>query len=271
MYTKFKSKIIDSHSHSNFSPDSKIDIEIAAERISNLGLGGVAITDHLDLDTPDREPPFEFDIAEQQAAIDRVQEHYAIKILKGIEIGLQTISLENIREKLKGHTFDTIIASLHFVDGIDPYEGEYYIGKTEKEAYSRYLELLFSLIKEYSNFDTLGHFDYIARYAPYENRTIEYSDLFDEMFKFLIYNGKALEINTNTYRTRNGRTPVLDKNILKRYLQLGGELITIGSDAHTADRYGEQFPKYLTLVKECGFKYITHFEKRKPLPQKIEI
>ncbi|MFA6769962.1 MAG: histidinol-phosphatase HisJ family protein [Bacteroidales bacterium] len=280
-------KIIDSHSHSDFSPDSKTKIEEMVAVAASQGLAGIAITDHLDLKVPDGDTRFTFDIAIQQQEIDKLRASYnsspksnselkpnqnSFKILKGIEIGLQPHNLKEIKEYLKGYKFDTIIASIHFVDGVDPYHGDYYKGLTEKKAYGRYLELFHELITAYPDFDVLGHYDYIARYAPYENCTIlykDYSDIFDSIFKYLAYNGKALEINTNTYRTRNGKTPTLDPHILKRYLDLGGEFITIGSDAHTPDRIAEEFSHYLKMMYDCGFKYVTHYNERKPIPQRF--
>ncbi|MDD2584716.1 MAG: histidinol-phosphatase HisJ family protein [Bacteroidales bacterium] len=275
---KLFSNVVDTHSHSNFSPDSRTPIEAMVEAAASQGLAGIAITDHLDLKTPDGDTSFTFDIAKQQQEIDSYINSDNLlsqfKIFKGIEIGLQPHNLEDIKEYIKGFDFDTVIASIHFVDGVDPYSGGYYQGLSEKEAYGRYLELFYEMIIAYPDFDILGHYDYIARYSPYANRTLfykDYSDIFDSLFKYLIYNGKALEINSNTYRTRDGKTPALDLNILKRYLDLGGEFVTIGSDAHTPERFGEQFYYYLNMVYNCGFKYITHYNQRKPIPLKIEL
>lgn len=265
-------QVIDTHSHSNFSPDSKMKVEELVAGAIREGLAGIAITDHLDLKTPDGDTRFTFDIASQQQQIDNLRSNYDIEILKGIEIGLQPHNLEDIKEYTKAYKFDTIIASIHFVDNVDPYHGGYYDGLTEKRAYGRYLELFHELITAYPDFDILGHYDYIARYAPYDNCTIrykDYSDILDSIFRYLINNGKALEINTNTYRIRNGKTPVLDHHILKRYLDLGGEFISLSSDAHTPERIGEQFSHYLKKVHDSGFKYITHYKERKPVPQKI--
>ncbi len=281
MYNNRTPKIIDIHSHSDFSPDSKMKIEELLAVAASEGLAGIAITDHLDLKTPEEDNRFTFDIAMQQRVIEELRGNYEldvqdgtnkIEILKGIEIGLQPHNLEETKEYIKGFDFDTVIASLHFVDGVDPYHGGYYEGLSEKKAYGRYLELFYELINAYPDFDVLGHYDYIARYSPYSNssiRYIEYSDIFDSIFKYLAHNGKALEINTNTYRTRNGKTPALDPHILKRYLDLGGEFITMGSDAHTPNRVGEQFLHYLKIAHDSGFKYITHFKDRKPVPRKI--
>ncbi|MDD4617911.1 MAG: histidinol-phosphatase HisJ family protein [Bacteroidales bacterium] len=273
MSNKTRAKLVDTHSHSSFSPDSNMSLEQAAVAAYTAGLEAFAVTDHLDLKAPGGDTRFAFDPAEQQQEIDIVQKGTQVKILKGVEIGLQPENLSDIRTFLKDHTFDTVIASIHFVDGVDPYYGVYYEGKQEMQAYERYLEVMLQMIEEYPDFDILGHYDYIARYAPYSKRTILYKDhpdIFDSIFRFLEYNGKALEINTNTYRERNGKSPVLDPDVLKRYAELGGELLTIGSDAHTPERFGENFHQYLATAQKCGIKYISFFEKRKAVPRKIE-
>lgn len=273
MHREKEIKAIDSHSHSNFSPDSAMTIKEAWVAAYSAGLGGVAITDHLDLNAPGGDTRFFFDVAEQHRAIEEAQQESPITIYKGIEIGLQPTNLHEVKEFVKGHSFDTVIASVHFVDGLDPYAGEYYHNKSEKEAYGRYLELLVEMVKEYPDFDILGHYDYIARYAPYQKFSLfyrEYSDLLDTLLRYLIYNGKALELNTNTYRTRNGRTITPDPDLYKRFVELGGELLSISSDAHTPNRFGEEFKKFISFAQSCGVRYITHFDKRKAVPQRID-
>ena len=261
-------KYVDTHTHSSYSPDSSMSIAEAAEYAYAIGLAGITFTDHLDLKAPGDNLKFAFDPAEQQAEISEAAKQSSVKLLTGIEIGLQPCNLVEIKDFLSSFNFDTIIASIHFVDGVDPYEGHYYEDKTEKEAYGRYLEIMADMVVAYPDFDILGHYDYIARYAPYKTRTIHYrdfADILDTIFRSLIYNGKSLEINTNTYRLRNGAIPVLDRDILIRYRELGGEIITLGSDAHSKERLGEEFEKFRAVLKNMGYKYVVNYEKRKPL------
>ena len=115
------------------------------------------------------------------------------------------------------------------------------------------------------DFDVMGHYDYVARYAPYPQASIlnkDFSDILDAMLTYLSQEGKALEINTKSYQNHNGRTPVLDKNILLRYKELGGEIISLGSDSHDPSRPACRFTEYASLVKSLGFRYLAHFEKR---------
>ena len=89
------------------------------------------------------------------------------------------------------------------------------------------------------------------------------------MLGYLAREGKALEINTKSYQDYKGRTPELDKNILLRYKELGGEVISLGSDSHNPGRVGDKFGFYSELIKSLGFKYLAHFEERKLIQQSI--
>ncbi len=261
-------KFFDNHTHSHFSPDSRMTLEQGLAAALEAGIAGISITDHLDIDAPDGKDIFMFDPAKQQQQIEELAPKFAnIHIFKGIEVGLQLECMEKIKAFTAMYSFDTVIASTHFVDGTDPYYGEYYKGKDAVNAYGHTFEVMHKSIVEYNDFDILGHFDYIARYAPYEIRDIRYSlfgDALDPILKFLAQNGKALEINTNTYRLRNGYTPSLDTEILKRFRELGGEAISLGSDAHEPWRIAENFEQYRQIIKNCGFNHLVYYKQRKP-------
>jgi len=246
----------------------------AVEQARIKGLGGIIFTDHMDIDTPTDDDTFIFDPIEQQSAIDNIREKAGIDILKGIEIGLQPHALTKVSPYLKGATFDQIIASIHFVDKVDPYhQREYYEGKDEIQAYGRYLQNIYECITKYADFDILGHYDYIVRYAPYKKKVIlyeDFSEIIDQILIFLAKEGKALEVNSNTYRDKYGKAPYLDQAILKRYKELGGESVSMGSDAHDLYRIGEKFPEFSELIKSCGFKYVTHFKGREKVFVKID-
>ena len=265
--------LYDNHTHCEFSSDGRMKIEDAIKGAIESSLSGIAFTDHFDLDLPEsNEQIFTFDPKLQQSKINFYKSKYDLSILKGVELGLQTKSLKNLTEFLSKYSFDTIIASVHFVDGLDPYHGDFYKNHDAKSAYTRYLETILENITLFSNFDILGHFDYIVRYAPYKECNItlkEYPDHLDSILRLLAESGKAFEINTNTYRERDGRHPELDLNILKRFRELGGEAISLGSDAHDKFRIGENFEKYIFLLKECGFRYLVHYKNRKAIFEKI--
>jgi histidinol-phosphatase (PHP family) len=261
---------LDSHTHTLFSSDSSMPIVHGIKKAIKENLSGISFTDHYDFDIPTKGGfDFTFDIDLQQEEITKSINSTIIpdnfKILKGIEIGIQPQSIEAIEELMKVHTFDTVITSLHFIEGKDPYHGDYYIPYQYKEAYGKYLETILHCIEQFKDFDIIGHYDYIARYSPYKESTIyykEFSDIFDSIFKILIEGGKTFEINTKTYRPFRGKEPLLDPDILKRYKELGGEGISFGSDAHDTSRIGENFEKMATIVKNCGIKYSVYYQNR---------
>jgi histidinol phosphatase-like PHP family hydrolase len=142
---------------------------------------------------------------------------------------------------------------------------------SKSEAYAAYLRTLISLVDAYDCFDALGHFDYISRYSPYADPIMRYRDfagLFDALFGRLVSRGKALEINTATYR-RLGGAPSFDADIVRRYAELGGELLCLGSDAHRARDVGGQFGEFRDALRACGVKALAHFEERKPIMTKL--
>jgi histidinol-phosphatase (PHP family) len=270
-------KLFDTHTHSQYSPDSHTTVDELVKEAKNKGLSGIGITDHLDLDPPKREVTakegekiFSFDPAEQQSEIERVASQYEIEVLKGIEVGLQPMSIQKIKSFCSKYRFDSIIASIHFIDGTDPYLKSYYEGKDYKRAYTRTFEIMYQTAVEFPDFDILGHFDYVARYAPYKDKERdikfkEFQDYLSPLLRLLAFEGKAFEINTKTYMDYDGHTPTLDIDILKEFKRIGGECLTLGSDAHSTDRIAYNFNKYAEIAKRCGFRYFTYYKERKPV------
>ena len=268
--------LFDNHNHSQFSFDGKkASVESTALMAKEKGLGGLCFSDHFDAYTPPMKAAFEdmvpedFDVKVQQDEIDRVQdilEGSGFRILKGIEIGMYCECHGQIRSKLSDNSFDQVIASVHYIEQTDPFYGGYYDGKDWRLAYGTYLETIYREMTWLRDFDIMGHFDYIVRYAPYPQESIRYrdfSDIMDEMFRFLIDEGKALEINTKSYQNFKGRHPVLDRDVLLRYKELGGEIISLGSDSHSPECVGTSFDTYAALLKSFGFRWTAHYEKRK--------
>lgn len=275
-------RLFDNHNHSQFSFDGKrTSIEKSSLSAYSKGLGGICFSDHCDFYVPPMKSEFEdlipeqFDVAAQQEEIDRVQAlidampskgERGFRILKGIEIGMYDECRDNIRKTLELNSFDQIIASVHYIEQTDPYYGGYYDGKDWKTAYGRYLETIYREMTWLKDFDIMGHYDYIARYAPYEKESIfyrDFSDIFDELFRYLIQEGKALEINTKSYQDYHGRHPELDREVLLRYHEMGGEIVSFGSDSHDPQRPGSDFPIYAELLKSLGFRWSAHYENRK--------
>ena len=136
----------------------------------------------------------------------------------------------------------------------------------KKTAYELYFTEMLKNINTIDKFCVYGHIDFISRYGIYKDNSLkyrDYSDLIDEVLKTLINKNKGIEINTSGYRYKLNQTyPQYD--ILKRYKELGGEIITIGSDAHTPDYVGDHFEVAYEMLVKSGFKYITRFKNLKP-------
>ena len=267
--------LFDNHNHSQFSFDGKrTSVEASARAAAEAGLGGICFTDHCDHYVPPMKASFEnvvpeyFNVEEQQAEISRVQSLIGdrTRLLKGIEIGMYEECHEQIRKVLDENSFDQIIASVHYIEKTDPYYGGYYDGKDWKQAYGTYLETIYREMKWLEDFDIRGHYDYIVRYASYPVTSIRYrdfSDIFDEMFRYLIQEGKALEINTKSYEGHRGRMVELDNDVLLRYREMGGEIVSLGSDSHEPSRVGAGFTRHAAFLKSLGFRWTAHYESRR--------
>ena len=266
--------LFDTHNHSQFSFDGKrTTVQASAISAYEKGLAGICFTEHYDFFVPLDEcctetiQPQDFDIVGQQAEIDRVQSLYTdgFKVLKGIEVGMSEESREKAAEVMSSNSFDQVIASIHYLEKSDPYYGGYFKGKDYKQAYGTYLETIYKEAIALRDFDIIGHYDYVARYAPYPQDSItykEFGDIFDTLFRYLIENGKGLEINTKSCTGSKGRKTVIDQDILIRYREMGGEIISLGSDSHIATSVADGFEHTAAMLRSLGFRWSSHYEKR---------
>ncbi|HNY23729.1 MAG TPA: histidinol-phosphatase HisJ family protein [Bacteroidales bacterium] len=271
-------RLTDNHTHTVFSTDGRMTMVRAIEKAREINLSGICFTEHYDFDAPENVTLFTFDPQEHQEEIGRTVRSMNLgaglefEVLKGVEVGIQPKSMEAVKEFLGRYCFDTVIASMHFIEDKDPYHGDYYLDYGYKEAYGRYLESILTCLKDFDGYDILGHFDYVARYSPYKEHTItmaEFGEILDPILTLLAHNGKTFEINTKTYQPFAHGTPSLDTAILKRYKELGGDAVSLGSDAHTENHIGENFEYYSDIMKRCGFRYGVFYRQRKPVFVKL--
>lgn len=159
-----------------------------------------------------------------------------------------------------------MIGSSHVVHGADPYYPEFFQSRNEEQAYLEYFESILENLDAFHEMDTYGHLDYIVRYGPNKNQFYSYKkyrNILDAILKKLADTNVGLEVNTGGYHYGLGEpNPCTD--IIRRYKELGGEIITIGADAHTPDKIGYAFDRAAQVLKECGFEYYTVFKDRKP-------
>ena len=267
----------DCHLHSSFSGDSDTPMEDMVLRGISLGLTHMCFTEHNDFDYPvsDETPSGHFEVNTDSYLFDfiKCREKYAdrIKLLFGIELGLQPQLMRRNDIYAKSYDFDFIIGSSHVCNGHDPYYPPFYEGRSEEEAYREYFTSIIENTRKFSNFDVYGHLDYVVRYGPNADSDYsydKYSDLFDTILRLLIDKGKGIEINTGGIkkglRDLHPCTPVI-----RRYRELGGEIITVGSDAHDPGHIADAYDRAAEVLKSCGFRYYTVFEKRTPEFRKI--
>lgn len=257
------------HVHSFFSSDSDAKVEDLIKEALKRNFSYFYLTDHMDYGFPITDGlDFILDIENYDILFESLNTKFGkkIKIRKGIEIGIKPDITDKLEELLKNHSFDFVIGSTHLVNHIDPYQKIYWEGQTEKESIQKYFEMVLKNFKQFNNFDTCAHLDYVVRYSPSKGKQYSYqthSDIIDEILRCLIQNGKALEINTGGLKYGLPQ-PNPHSDILKRYRELGGELITIGSDAHNPIHYAYEFPKIETLLKTLGYRYYSVYHQRIP-------
>ena len=260
----------DTHMHCRFSGDSEADPEDMITASMNAGLGGICFTDHLDYDFPSDPPDlFVLDLDAYDQAIVTLSEKYenVFPVRHGIELGVQPHLHERLREVARSHDYDQVICSSHAIDGLDPYYKTFFIGREERDAYRRYFESILENLNGFSDFDVYGHIDYVVRYGPNTNKFYSYAayaDILDAILEKLIDMGKGIEINTGGFKYGLGH-PNPCEEILTRYHALGGEIITIGSDAHEPAHVAYDFAKVPDILRSAGFTHYTVFEKRQPV------
>ncbi len=266
----------DYHLHTHHSTDSDEAIKNIIETALSNGINEICLTDHHDIDFPMKYSyeegvmTFQLDYDAYSREIDKIKgslpDGFTLK--KGVELGVMPSTTDKAHEYASSHSdLDFLICSTHIVDDFDPYYPEYYEGKTPVEAYGRYFECILETVKGFTDFDVYGHLDYIVRYGDYKDYVFElkdYFEVFEELLRIIISAGKGIEINTGSLY-KNLSYPHPHKEILKLYKSLGGEIITVGSDAHFAKYVGYGFDKARELLLECGFKAYATFDKRKPV------
>lgn len=264
--------IPDYHLHTEFSGDCDTEVKSLVDKAISLGMKEICITDHNDLDFPELpdEVDFNLDIERYIPYLKKIREEFKDKI--DIKIGVEQGVMPSTCEKLSSFSdkykdLDFIICSSHFVDGMDPYYPEFFEKYSEKEGYEKYFETILYNTEHFNDFNVYGHLDYILRYGPTKARNFdpkEYLVIFEQIFKNLIYKGKGVEINTGSL-TRGLDFAHPNVELLKLYKEMGGEMITFGSDSHKLDTLGYNFNEESIRLKELGFKYYCTFKNMKPI------
>lgn len=248
--------IFDCHTHTKFSFDSEMSAVEAIETAKNLNIG-IIFTEHFDFDLE----KFQF---EPQEYFGEYKNFRGENVRLGVEIGLTSTSVQANKNFIAQGNFDLVIGSIHLIDNLDIYYPEFFADRDKISTYKKYFETMKENILIH-DFDVLGHIDYICRAAPYENPGLDYeifSADIDEILKILIEREKILELNTR----RLDKKSVLNElaPIYKKYRELGGKFISIGSDAHKISAIGNYFDTAKKFADDLNLIPVT-FRDRKIL------
>lgn len=262
----------DFHMHTSFSTDSDTAPEAMVKGALEKRLKTICITDHLDRDYPFYEElgenAFLFDMDAYFGKLRELQEKYAgrLDIRIGVELGLQPHLGGFCREITEKYPFDFVIGSLHMMDKKDLYYREEFSELSDAQFYGRAFEETLKILDYVEAFDVLGHLDYVVRYGRDKEKEYSYeafAPLLDEILKKIIGMGKGIELNSAGLKYGLGFCHP-HPDVLGRYRELGGEIITVGSDGHKPEHIAYAFGKAREVLRECGFRYYTQYQGRSP-------
>ncbi|MCG8482238.1 MAG: histidinol-phosphatase HisJ family protein [Clostridia bacterium] len=258
----------DYHVHTSFSADCEAPINDIIESAIEKGVKEIAITDHIDYDYPSKQIDFSLDFEAYHRTLNDCREKYKdrIDVIKGLEVGLQHHVIDQSKEAVDAHPYDFVICSFHAAEKKELHFGDYFENKTPLNAYIDFYTYTYQCLEAFQSYNVVGHINIIDRYKKYIDKPIEfmgYFDIVEAIFKRVIQNGKGIEINTSSFRyNMDVLSPTME--MLKLYKELNGEIITVGSDAHSPDYIGHQIDYIYDLLKHLGFKYISTFRNMEP-------
>ncbi len=262
--------MIDYHIHTSLSDDSQTPFEQMLDGACRLGLTEVAITDHDDPLYPDKEFPFPLDRPCYHRMLEDAFLQYRERLLvkRGLELGLQQKALKQCRQVANEYPYDFIIGSFHTSCGLLLDNGDFYEGKSGFEIHRAFYTDVYECLSLFKDYSVVGHLNIVDRYLhqlrPQERLNPPQAlEIIEEILKMIIYDGKGIELNTSSFRYG---LPILTPSveILQMYRRLGGEIITLGSDAHSPEYIADHFDYGLEVLERLGYRYISTFSLREP-------
>ena len=261
--------MFDFHMHSTVSFDGNDSAAEMIKAAQAMGLREICFTDHIDYVKDPDDLSMVFDTDVYNTAYDDL-EAYGVKIRRGMEFGMYPDNAEMLKKDLRRRKFDFVLGSVHFVGDEDVYFSPYWDGKTVFEAERRYLEETLACVQAHDDFDVLAHLTYIskarAHHAPRPVPLEDHREIVDEILRVLARKGKGLEMNTSGVDRCGDFLPY--DAYFRRFKELGGQIVTVGSDAHTASRVGQYAARACEILREI-FGYVCTFEDRRVICHKL--
>lgn len=269
----------DYHVHSAYSDDSDYPLEQVIRDAVAMGMDEICLTDHVDygikVDWDEggeipyygSRPRMNVDYPRYMAQLHELQQRYGdrIRIKIGLEFGMQTHTIPRYRALFARYPLDFVILSIHQVEDQEFWTQEFQHGRTQQEYHERYYEELLAVMQEYKDYSVLGHLDSITRYdkrgvLPFKR----VRPIVEQILRCAIEDGKGIEVNTSSHRYGlSDTTPSVE--ILKLYRELGGTILTIGSDSHAPAYLGTHITETRALLRELGFRQFCTFDRMQPV------
>ncbi len=269
----------DYHVHTEFSDDSVYLMEDVVKDAIRMNMDEICITDHVDYGVKDDwdcgheiayrdgEPFANVDYPRYMAKLREMQDLYGdrISIKIGLEFGVQTHTIPQFEALFHRYPFDFIILSIHQVEDKEFWTQDFQRGRTQQEYNERYYEEMLEVVKKYKDYSVLGHMDLITRYDeagiyPFE----KIKPLVEEILKIVITDGKGIELNTSYHKYGlKDTTPSVE--ILKLYRDLGGSILTLGSDSHKPEHLGTYIKEGKKILRDLGFTRFCTYERMRPV------
>lgn len=277
--------LADYHVHCEFSDDSLYPIDDVCRDAHNMGLDEICFTDHVDygvkndvglpvLSYEDGLPVTNVDYERYFPRIEEMRQEWNDKLFvgRGLELGVQTIKLDDYNKLLdrwEGQ-MDFAIMSIHQVNNLESWNGDMQKGLSRDEFHELYWNEMLSLVNSYQRYSVLGHMDLNRRYDPWG---IDYPfekvrDICAEIMQKVIATGHGIEINTSGIRYGLGEfQPTAD--YLKLYRDLGGTIVTVGSDSHKPEHLGKYITEAYDLLRSLGFESVYTYRNWEPIANKL--
>lgn len=270
---------VDYHVHTEFSDDSVYPMEEVVKDAIRMGMEEICFTDHVDygvkedwdsgaeIEYRNGEPIANVDYPRYAEQIRQMRLLYGdrITIRMGMEFGMQMHTIPQFQALYDRYPFDFIILSVHQVEDKEFWTQDFQRGRTQQEYNERYYQEMLDLTEHYQNYSVLGHMDLIVRYDeagiyPFE----KIRPYVEKILKTVIAHGKGIEVNTSSHRYGlSDTTPSGD--ILRLYRELGGRIITLGSDSHKPAHLGACMEETKEMLKSMGFREFCTFERMQPV------